>query len=127
MRNVDKIKDLEHELGRYRKKVADQDAQIEKLKDMVQYQTEGAQELGRLIDAILAAVASKYGVVVRDESQEVIGYRLELDDFAVDRMMDRFQVNSQKRGTQYIIGARLKISAMLKEENDNDRSDETEA
>ena len=121
MRNVDKIKDLEHELGRYRKKVADQDAQIEKLKDMVQYQTEGAQELGRLIDAILAAVASKYGVVVRDESQEVIGYRLELDDFAVDRMMDRFQVNSQKRGTQYIIGA------MLKEENDNDRSDETEA
>lgn len=121
MRNVDKIKDLEHELGRYRKKVADQDAQIEKLKDMVQYNMEGAQELSRLIDAILSAVASKYGFVVRDENQEVIGYRLELDDFAVDRMMDRFQVNSQKRGTQYIIGA------MLKEENDNDRSDETEA
>ena len=121
MRNVDKIKDLEHEMGRYRKKVNDQSIQIADLEAKIRAYEEGARQTGTLVDAILAAVASKYGVVARDESQEVIGYRLELDDFAVDRMMDRFQVNSPKRGTQYIIGA------MLKEENDNDRSDETEA
>ena len=98
MRNIDKIKDLEHELGRHRKKINDQ-----------------------LVDALMAAVAKKYGIVVHGEDEEVIGYRLELDDFAVDRMMDRFQVSSQKRGTQYIIGA------MLKEVKDDDTGNETEA
>ena len=73
------------------------------------------------LDALMAAVAQKYGIVVRGEDDEAIGYRLELDDFAVDRMMDRFEVSSQKRGTQYIIGA------MLKEVKEDDTGHETEA
>lgn len=121
MRNIDKIKDLEHELGRYRKKVNDQSIQIADLEAKIRLYEEGARQTNTLVDAIMAAVANKYGIVVRDEAEEVIGYRLELDDFAVDRMMDRFQVNSQKRGTQYIIGA------MLKEVEEDDRSDEAEA
>lgn len=121
MRNIDKIKNLETELGRCRKKVNDQSIEIADLKAKIRLFEEGARQTNVLVDAIMAAVASKHGIVVHGEDEEVIGYRLELDDFAVDRMMDRFQVHSQKRGKQYIIGA------MLKEDKDNDRSDETEA
>lgn len=121
MRNIDKIKDLEHELGRYRKKINDQSIQIADLEAKVRLFEEGARQTNVLVDALMAAVAQKYGIVVRGEDDEAIGYRLELDDFAVDRMMDRFQVSSQKRGTQYIIGA------MLKEVKEDDTGHEAEA
>lgn len=121
MRNIDKIKDLEHELGRYRKKINDQSIQIADLEAKVRLFEEGARQTNVLVDALMAAVAQKYGIVVRGEDDEAIGYRLELDDFAVDRMMDRFQVSSQKRGTQYIVGA------MLKEVEEDDTGSETEA
>ena len=121
MRNIDKIKDLEHELGRYRKKINDQSIQIADLEAKVRLFEEGARQTNVLVDALMAAVAQKYGIVVRGEDDEAIGYRLELDDFAVDRMMDRFEVSSQKRGTQYIIGA------MLKEVKEDDTGHEAEA
>ena len=35
MRNVDRIKALEHELGRYRKKVADQQKEMDKMNEQV--------------------------------------------------------------------------------------------
>ena len=121
MRNIDKIKDLEHELGRYRKKINDHSIQMADLEAKVRLFEEGARQTNVLVDALMAAVAQKYGIVVRGEDDEAIGYRLELDDFAVDRMMDRFEVSSQKRGTQYIIGA------MLKEVKEDDTGHETEA
>ena len=121
MRNVDKIKGLEHELGRYRKKVNDQSIQIADLHAKIRTFEEGARQTNVLVDALMAAVAQKYGIVVRGDDDYVIGYRLELDDFAVDRMMDRFEVHSQKRGSQYI------VAAMLKEDKDDDTGNETEA
>lgn len=121
MRNIDKIKDLEYELGRYRKKVNDQSIQMADLEAKIRVFEDGARQTNVLVDALMAAVAQKYGIVVRGEDDEAIGYRLELDDFAVDRMMDRFEVSSQKRGTQYIIGA------MLKEVKEDDTGHETEA
>lgn len=121
MRNADKIKALETDLGRHRKKIEDQKAEIEKLKSLVETFSAGAEQTNVLVDAVMAAVAQKYGIVVRGENDYPIGYRLELDDFAVDRMRNKFTVHAQKRGTSYIIGV------MLKEEQGNDRSDETEA
>lgn len=121
MRNIDKIKNLEHEMGRYRKKVNDQSIQIADLEAKIQLYEEGARQTNVLVDALMAAVAQKYGITVRDENDYLIGFRLELDDFAVDRMMDRFEVSSQKRGTQYIVGA------MLKEVKEDDTGSETEA
>lgn len=121
MRNVDKIKALETDLGRHRKKIEDQKTEIEKLKQLVETYAAGAEQTNVLVDAVMAAVAQKYGIVVRGEDDYPIGYRLELDDFTVDRMKNRFQVHAQKRGTAYIIGA------MLKEDKNDDRSDETEA
>lgn len=121
MRNVDKIKGLEHELGRYRKKVNDQSIQIADLEAKIRVFEEGARQTNVLVDALMAAVAQKYGIVVPGEDGYPIGFRLELDDFAVDRMMDRFEVQAQRRGSQYIIGA------TLKEVSDNDTGNETEA
>ena len=100
MRNVDRIKALEHELGRYWKKVEDQRKELDKLNNQVRTQAEGADQVGILVDAILAATASRYGTVV----ENVIGFRLELEDFELERMRKRWRVSAQRRGSTYIVG-----------------------
>lgn len=117
MRNVDKIKDLEHELGRYRKKVNDQSIQIADLQAQVRGFEEGVRETSILVDALMAAVANRFGEAVRGEGDDVIGFRLELDDFAVDRMMERYEVSARRQGEKYVIGV------LAKEDKSNDRSD----
>ena len=104
MRNVDRIKALEHELGRYRKKVADQQKELDRLNEQVRAQAEGADQVGILVDAILAATASRYGTVVEDDDGNVIGFRLELEDFELERMRKRWRVSAQRRGSTYIVG-----------------------
>lgn len=104
VRNVDRIKDLEHELGRYRKKVEDQQKAIDRLNEQVRTQAEGADQVGILVDAILAATASRYGTVVEDDDGNVIGFRLELEDFELERMRKRWKVSAQRRGSTYIVG-----------------------
>ena len=55
-RNVDKIKRLEHELGRYRKKVADQARETEKLRQKVADADAGSAQLSAMVDAAIPAV-----------------------------------------------------------------------
>lgn len=89
-RNVDKIKRLEHELGRYRKKVADQARETEKLRQKVADADAGSAQLQAMVDAVLTAVALEYGLHVTDEeaSGEELGWRLY--EGLLDRMrMDR--------------------------------------
>jgi hypothetical protein len=58
MRNVDEIKRLEYELGRYKKMVGDRDKQIEKLEQ----QLNGAVgEVRMMMDAHLIRTCLKYG------------------------------------------------------------------
>lgn len=104
MRNVDRIKALEHELGRYRKKVADQQKAIDRMSEQVRTQAEGADQVGILVDAILAATASRYGTVVEDDDGNVIGFRLELADFELERMRRCWRVSAQRRGSSYVVG-----------------------
>lgn len=66
-RNVDKIKRLEHELGRYRKKVDDQAKETEKLRQKVADADAGSAQLQAMVDAVLTAVALEYGLHVTDE------------------------------------------------------------
>ena len=56
MRNVDKVKALETDLGRHRKKIEDQKAEIEKLKSLVETFSAGAEQTNVLVDAVMAAV-----------------------------------------------------------------------
>lgn len=58
MRNVDEIKRLEHELGRYKKMVGDRDKQIEKLEQKL---NGAVGEVRMLMDAHLIRTCLKYG------------------------------------------------------------------
>lgn len=104
MRNVDRIKQLNHELGRYRKKVADQDARIRDLEEQVVDREEGASQVACLVDAVLAAVAANYGTKVTGDDGDLLGYRLELEGFKLERMRELWQVSAQRQGDTYTIG-----------------------
>lgn len=104
MRNVDRIKALNHELGRYQKKVADQDSWIRELEEKIRDREEGAYQVACLVDAVLAAVASSYGTPVMDDDDTIIGYRLELEGFELERMRELWQVSANKQGDTYTIG-----------------------
>lgn len=60
-RNVDKIKRLEHELGRWRKKVADTAKENEELREALAQADAGNQETQALVDAVLTAVVLEHG------------------------------------------------------------------
>ena len=119
MRNVDRIKELEHELGRYRKKVADQQKELDKLNNQVRTQAEGADQVGILVDAILAATASRYGTVVEDDDGNVIGFRLELEAFELERMRKRWKVSAQRRGSSYVVGVMEREDRETNEESES--------
>lgn len=112
MRNVDRIKQLNHELGRHRKKVADQDARIMELERRVQDREEGAAQVSVLVDAVLAALAASYGTRVTDDEDNLLGYRLELEGFDLERMRELWQVSAQKRGDTYTIGVMARDAAI---------------
>ena len=118
MRNVDRIKALEHELGRYRKKVADQQKELDRLNEQVRTQAEGADQVGILVDAILAATASRYGTVVEHDDGNVIGFRLELADFELERMRKRWKVSAQRRGSSYVVGVMEREDRETNEESE---------
>ena len=61
MRNIDKIKSLEKELGKYRKKVTDQDKIIRKLSGELERAHAGAIQLQAATDAVLTAAALAHG------------------------------------------------------------------
>lgn len=57
MRNVDEIKRLEGELGRYKKMVADRDKQIKKLNGY----NEAVEELRKALDAYMIQMCLRFG------------------------------------------------------------------
>lgn len=107
-RNVDKIKRLEQELGRFRKKVADDSKEIENLRKMLVQANMGNQETQALVDAILTAVALHYGedAVDPDDEGKVLGKRLTLPRFNALEMRSRYEVHARKddETDSYVIG-----------------------
>ena len=97
-RNVDKIKRLEHELGRYRKKVADQARETEKLRQKVADADAGSAQLSAMVDAVLTAVALEYGLHVTDEeaSGKELGWRLSLPLVDVAELRRRYEIHARK-------------------------------
>ncbi|MEG1577157.1 MAG: hypothetical protein RR336_00150, partial [Oscillospiraceae bacterium] len=61
-RNIDKIKSLEHEIGRYQKKVADQTKLIASMHNNLMEAMQGNQETQAAVDAVLTAVVLGFGV-----------------------------------------------------------------
>lgn len=91
MKNVDKIKGLEHELGRYRKKVAEQQREIAELKGSVEGAWKAAKSFGRMVDAICGACAVAYG---KEEPEGT--YSLVLPAPSVEGMGKNFDVHTVK-------------------------------
>lgn len=99
---------LEHELGRYRKKVEDDAAEIQKLRAQLIQANEGNREINFMVNALLAVVTLKCGedAVDPDDPGKVLGKRLVLDCFDVMRVWERYEVHARRDDMQqqYIIG-----------------------
>lgn len=107
-RNVDKIKRLEHELGRYRKKVADQGKELNHLRKMLGQAHHGNRETQALVDALLTAITLEHGEVAHDpdEPEKELGWRLSLHRFNFAEMRAKYEVHARKdqEADAYIIG-----------------------
>ncbi len=107
-RNVDKIKNLKHELGRYRKKVTDNAKEIDHLRKLLTQARKGNQETQAMVDALLTAVTLHYGVdaVDPDDESKVLGKRLTLPRFSFLKMRSRYEVHARKdkETDEYVIG-----------------------
>lgn len=107
MRNIDKIKKLEKELGKYRKKVTDQDKLLRKLRDELENAHAGAIQLQAASDALATAVALRYGEVVKDdETGEEIGWRLTVPMFSMLEMREKYEIHARRDEAEnaYILG-----------------------
>lgn len=107
-RNVEKIKRLEHELGRYRKKVADDEKEIGRLRGLLEQADRGNRDTQAMVDAILTAVTLKCGEDARDPDDEskVLGKRLILPRFNFLDMRTKYEIHARKdeETDSYIIG-----------------------
>ena len=106
-RNVDKIKRLEKEIGRYQKKVADQAKEKERLRRLLEIAEAGAIQTHQAVDAILAQTAITFGEVVKDEETGAeLGHRLTVPAFKVGEILGKYQVRTRRdeETGSYIIG-----------------------
>lgn len=106
-RNVDKIKRLEKEIGRYKKKIADQAKENDELRRRLKAAHAGNGETQRAVDAILAQTAIIYGEKVMDEETGAeLGRSLTLPMFRVDDILARFEVRARRdtEADRYIVG-----------------------
>ena len=71
MRNVDKIKALEKELGKYQKKVTDQNKLLRQLHKSLSRPHAGTIQLQNVTDGLFTAVALEYGETVKDTRSRV--------------------------------------------------------
>ena len=108
-RNVDKIKRLEHELGRWRKKVADTAKENEELREaLAQAQADaGNKETQALVDAVLTAVVLEHGEQAMDPDapETALGWRLAVPRFSVKEMREKYEIHARRgEGGKYILG-----------------------
>lgn len=110
-RNIDKIKRLEHELGRYRKKAVDDARENERLRKLLEQANKGNkgnQETQAMVDALLTAITLRFGedAVDPDDEGKVLGKRLTLPRFNFLEMRSRYEVHARKdaEADAYIIG-----------------------
>ena len=99
-RNVDKIKRLEHELGRWRKKVADTAKENEKLREALAQADVGNQETQAL-------VVLEHGerAMDPDAPETALGWRLAVPFFSVKEMREKYEIHARRgEDGKYILG-----------------------
>ena len=108
MRNVEKIKALEHELGRYRKKVDDQAKELQAMRAELEEERAGNGEIQAAVDAVLTAVVLHYGEAATDPDapDKVLGSRLEVPVFSVAEMREKYEIHARRdeKAGVYVLG-----------------------
>lgn len=104
-KNVDKIKRLELELGRHRKKVADQERALALMSKTRETYEGGVAELNKAANALCIAVAVKYGTEVGDGAREAV-----LPEIRVEELLGGYElaVRADERTGTYIIRAKAR-------------------
>lgn len=105
-RNVDKIKRLEKELGRWQKKVRDQRKELERLRQAEEDARQAVLGTGRLLDGILTALALHLGERAEDpDTGEALGWRLTVPGFDLAETEEKYEVRARRdSGGGYVVG-----------------------
>lgn len=102
------MQQMEYELGRYRKKVEDQQAQIAGLQRQLEDARLGNQEVQGLVDAVLTAVAIQCGEeVCRDDEAGAagsLGWRLTLPLFSAEDLRGKYEIHAHRDEGNYVLG-----------------------
>lgn len=104
-RNIDKIKRLERELGRWRKKAADQGRELAQQRETAQRAEGAVEELGRVLDGILTVLALDRGERALDpDTGEALGWRLTVPPVVLEDLA-RYEVHVRRTDEGgYLVG-----------------------
>lgn len=105
MRNIDKIKSLEKELGRYRKAVADRDKLLRKRGEELERAHAGALQLQAATDALISSIALAHGEEIIEDGER-LGWRLTVQKFDVEEVRKGYEVQARRdeKTGDYIVG-----------------------
>ena len=100
-------KQHEREIGRYRKKIFDQENRMKVLENNLQSAQTGMIEMQMMIDALLSTIVMHHGEKSIDaESGKEIGWRLAVPLFDVAKTRKDYEIHARKDFEQdaYVIG-----------------------
>lgn len=101
-RNVDKVKRLEHELGRRDKKIADQGKELVRVREERDAGRAGLVEISRAVDALCIDVCLKFGMEVGEGVHEV-----RLPAVSTD-LLQRYELEAKPQNDTYCLRAARK-------------------
>ncbi len=112
MRNVDQIKELESEakelrleLGRYKKKVADQLKLLAKKDEELETFRRGLDELNAIADGTISALLIAHGQAVTDDENPdvIIGHQMEVPIFSVEEVYGQYKGSCRRDESRGVI------------------------
>lgn len=108
MKKSEEIKRLKHELGRAQKKVGDQSKEIIELKKNAKFDRELINGISRASDIVFAQMCMSFGLDVKDDDGNHIGYRLEMPK-PTDEPLEKYTMRTElKDDGVFTIGLVLK-------------------
>ena len=108
---MDKIKRLEYEIGRYRKKVSDQDKILREQNEKLMYADLGNRETQMLVDAVLTAAVLRCGEEALDpDTGEKLGWRLSIPAFSEKDLREKYEIHARRTSENggYMFGVSLR-------------------
>ncbi len=97
-RNVDRIKELELELGRWKKRVSGQQKELARLKEELKEFEAGRAQLCQAADGVLAETAKTFGERLKDG-----GWRMSIPAPSVARTARDYDVLAQREAGGYVV------------------------